>query len=41
VAITVLFFVHFAVERGRHADTSRWFFRDSLVLLAIPALLAC
>jgi Protein kinase domain len=41
VAITVLFFVYFIMSSAVITlDTSRWFFRDSAVQLAIPALLA-
>src|SRR5262249_53781468 len=41
VSITVLFFVNFIMAGAATTlDTSRWFFADSVVLLAIPALLA-
>jgi hypothetical protein len=37
----VLYFVSFTMSSAAVTlDTSRWFFRDSLVMLAIPALLA-
>jgi serine/threonine-protein kinase len=41
VAITTLFFVYFVMTSALITlDTSRWFFSSSVVLLAIPALLA-
>lgn len=42
LAVMVLFLVHFIISNAVVTfDTSKWFFADSVLLMLIPAALAC